>query len=147
MLDYSTTMPLNKLSGLRWIVNSASGYSKTLFGFPTSDGYRDHAVQTSKTILDYLATHEAGPMGEVMMDYVGVDKSGGYDVKGLELVRAVIENNFKYLKDRTDGVKAVATIDAPTCYYSVTGTPLDAPQQGVNVVRDTDGTVKKVLYR
>ena len=147
MLDYSTTMPLNKLSGLRWIVNSASGYSKTMFGFPSSDGYRDHAVQTNQTVLDYLATHEAGPLGELMMDYVGVDKSGDYDVKGLELVRAVIENNFKYLKDRTDGMDAVTTNEAPACYYSVTGALLDAPQKGVNVVREADGTVRKVLYK
>ena len=146
MLDYSTTMPLTKQSGLRWIVNSASGYSKTLFGFPTSDGYRDHAVQTSKTILDYLATHEAGPMGEVMMDYVGVDKSGSYDVKGLQLVRAVIENNFKYLQDMSK-VEEVTPDGGAVCYYSLTGTPLAAPLPGINLVRHADGTVRKVLYK
>lgn len=147
MLDYSTTMPLNKLSALRWIVNSASGYCETMFGFPTSDGYRKHAASTSETILDYLATHEAGPMGEVMIDYVGVDKSGGIDVKGLELVRAVIDNNFKYLQDMESGVEAVATDEGDVCYYSLTGSLLDTPQSGINLVRYADGSVRKVLYK
>lgn len=147
MLDYSTTMPLDKLSGLRWIVNSASGYSKTFFGFPTSDGYREHAARTSQTILDYLATHEAGPLGEIMIDYVGVDNSGDYNVKGLELVRAVIENNFKYLQDMGSGVEEVTPDGGIVCYYSLTGALLDAPHPGINLVRHADGTVRKVLYK
>ena len=142
MLDNSTAMSLKKLSELRWIINFASGYT-TL----SSDGYRNNAVHTHQAILDYLATHEAGPMGAVMMDYVGVDKSGKYDVKGLELVRAVIDNNFKYLQDMESGVEAVATDEGDVCYYSLTGSLLDTPQSGINLVRYADGSVRKVLYK
>ena len=31
-------------------------------------------------------------MGVVIMDYVGVDQSEGYNVKGAQLVKAVIDN-------------------------------------------------------
>ena len=88
-------------------------------------------------------THPAGPTGVIMMDYAGVDKSGKYDVKGLQVVQAIINNNFNYLN------KIVPTQVSPEgvrCYYSLTGAPLAQPQPGINIVREADGTTRKVLY-
>ena len=105
LLDFSTTYTTTNLASIRWIFNFASAYSKVLsiFGYEisTSEGYRDNAAHTHAAILDYLDTHQAGPMGVVIMDYVGVDQSQGYEVKGAQLVKAIIDNNFKYLDDVT----------------------------------------------
>lgn len=145
LLESSMALDASKYS--RWVINFASGYSKKMLGFPTSDGYRDNATYTHAAILDHLATHEAGPMGIVMMDYAGVDKSDKYDVRGLELVRAIIDNNFKYLDDGADKVEEVKSTEGTVSYYSVAGMPLDGPQEGLNIKQEADGTVRKVLYR
>ncbi|MBR1668178.1 MAG: hypothetical protein IJ693_07855 [Bacteroidaceae bacterium] len=101
MLDYSTTHTTTTTDNIRWILNFASAYSKVmhLFGYEisTSKGYRDNAAYTHAAFLQYLKTHNPGPTGIVLMDYAGVDKSDGYDTNGLQLVRAIINNNFKYL--------------------------------------------------
>ena len=35
-----------------------------------------------------------GPVGIIVMDFGGTDRSGSYDVSGLRLVNAVISHNF-----------------------------------------------------
>ena len=109
LLDFSTTHVVTSTSTITWVFNFASAYSLTqnLFGneVSLSDGYRDNAAHTHAAILDYLATHDPGPTGVVMMDYVGVDESAGYDVRGQELVDAIIQNNFGYIT--TAGVESV----------------------------------------
>lgn len=80
-----------------WVINHTSGYSLTtsFFGstLATSDGYRDNAATQNQAVIDWLAEH-TGPTGLVMMDFAGVDVSNGFDVKGLSLTQALIENNF-----------------------------------------------------
>ena len=75
-------------------INCASGYTASA----STDGNRDNAAQCNKKIVDYLAdeTH-AGPTGIIFMDFAGVDTSGSYDVKGLELVNTIISNNQRYV--------------------------------------------------
>ena len=148
LLDYGMTRKTTTKSQIRWIFNFASGYSQTLFGFPTSDGYRDNATHTHAALLEYLANSPGGPTGAVMMDYVGVDKSGKYDVRGLEAVQAIIDNNFKYLiKDTTAIAPIETTLEGESCIYSLTGTPLAQPHEGINIIREADGTIRKVLYK
>ena len=67
-----------------------------LFGntISTSDVYRDNAATQNAAVIEFLSEH-AGPIGIVMMDYAAVDRSGNYDVKGLALTQALIENNFR----------------------------------------------------
>ena len=100
LLDYGAQRKTDKKADIRWIINFASGYSKTSFGFASSNGYRDNATYTHAALLDYLANNPAGPTGIIMMDYAGVDKSSSYNVKGLQAVQAIIDNNFKYLGKR-----------------------------------------------
>lgn len=144
MLEYSATRETNTKYQIRWMFNFASGYCSTLFGFPTSDGYRENATYTHTALLDYLATQPAGTVGVVMMDYVGVDKSGKYDVKGLQSVQAIIDHNFTYLN------KIESMLTSPkgaVSYYSLTGTPLSQPQKGICIVVGEDGRAKKMLYQ
>ena len=94
LLDWSTSHITATPSDCRWVFNFASAYSKTSLGISTSNGYRDNATHTNPLIINYLATH-SGPTGIVLMDYVGVATSSGYNVRGDEAVQAIIDNNFK----------------------------------------------------
>ena len=104
MLDFSTKHESTSRANAIWYFNMASAYAlaDTLFGkpFALSDGYRLNATHTNAAIIEYLKSHKAGPTGIVMADYVGVDKSNGYKVRGKKLIRAIIDNNFRYLPKR-----------------------------------------------
>ena len=142
---------LRKSSIAQWYFNFASAYSlvANIFGYEVSlsDGYRDNASQTHRFILDFIAARKTfGPTGIVLMDYVGVDRSGEYETLGLEVVNAIIENNFRYLQDVTSvrPVDAVVPVGAPT-YYTLSGQRINHPLRGqITLVRDTDGTARKV---
>ncbi len=83
-----------------WVINHTSGYSLTAKGYgdePVSltEGYRANAATTNKTMLGILADKQYdGPVGIIVMDFGGTDRSGSYDVSGLRLVNAVISHNF-----------------------------------------------------
>lgn len=98
MLDFSTTHHAKSADDVVWVLNFASAYSKVmkLFGrdISRSNGYRHNASHTHAAFLDYLHTHPSGPTGIVLMDFAGVDSSHGYEVKGRQLVRAIIDSNF-----------------------------------------------------
>lgn len=102
MLDFSTRHAVKEASDIVWVYNFASGYSKVsnLLGndISMSDGYRDNATYTNKAIVEYFRTHEAGPAGIVLMDYVGVDESEGYATMGKAVVDTLIANNFKFVE-------------------------------------------------
>ena len=153
MLDYSMTHQTIVKSTICWIFNFTSGYSKmtNLFGqtFATSEGYRDNAAHTNAAVLDYLNQHEAGPMGIVMMDYAGVDRSEGYEVKGLKLTTAIIANNFKYLQSGDNGLQTTVKSQRQICdrFFTSVGIPLGHPQRGINIVWHSDGTIIKSLYK
>ncbi len=110
MLDFSTKHRTNSASDIVWVYNFASAYSKTerLYipfivdqEISSSDGYRDNAAHTNVAIIDYLSNpaNTPGPTGIVLMDYVGVQTSNGYETRGQEAVDAIIDNNFRYLRD------------------------------------------------
>ncbi len=107
LLDYSTT--LNQDNGHTWVINHTSGYIKEGL-FSTADSYRKNAANTNAFVIDFLAdTDNAGPIGMVMMDFAGVDQAGSYDVKGRQLVNAVIENNNHYIPrgKQSSGIEAI----------------------------------------
>lgn len=93
LLDYSAS--LKNATQHVWVMNNTSGYSSSLIA--TADSYRLNAATTNKAFIDHLNEIEAGPTGIVMMDFAGVDKSGSYEVNGLKLVNAIIDNNFNYV--------------------------------------------------
>ena len=98
MLEFSTTYKATEAGDVVWVFNFASAYSKVtkLFGhdISRSNGYRDNASRTHLVVLDVLRQRRGGSTGIIMMDYAGVDRSGGYEVEGQKLVRAIIEHNF-----------------------------------------------------
>ena len=105
MLDFSTKHESTSSANAIWYFNMASAYAlvDTLLGksFALSDGYRLNATHTNAAIVEYLKTHKAGPTGIIMADYAGVDKSNGYKVRGKELVKAIIANNFRYIPKKS----------------------------------------------
>lgn len=88
-----------RTSPVTWCINYCSAYSKTTnilsYKISSADGYRDNAEKVHAAVLDYMATQPlGGPMGIMIMDFAGVDKSGGYKTRGKELVDMIIKSNF-----------------------------------------------------
>ena len=118
MLDATAARDLTSANPA-WVFNYSAGY----VGLVSSDHYRENAARTNRLVIDYLNNplHNASA-GIVMMDYAGMDKTPGYNSStvyescGLQLVEALIDQNF-----RTPG-----TIDASlfsVCTLNVDGLP------------------------
>ena len=106
LLDFSTRHTVYQRSQLAWTINFASAYSKeSALGISLSDGYRDNAGYTNKYVIDYLASHEPGPTGILMMDFLATNTTtynsssnnshGNNLVYGSDVLEAVIDNNFR----------------------------------------------------
>ena len=68
------------------VINHTSGYLSDL------PDYRSNARNINSKAADYIS-QKGTPAGLVMMDFAGVDRSGGKEVAGLKLVNALIKNN------------------------------------------------------
>lgn len=153
LLEYSNKRAKVTSSSIRWYINMASAYSKvlSLFGYniSTSDGYRDNAAHTHAAILDFLKTHDPGPTGIVMMDYVGVDSSNGYATRGREVVEAIIQNNFLYvIPDAVHDLPAAPEAAATPTFRTPSGAQVSRPRPGTVCLRTlADGTTRKVLVK
>lgn len=115
MLQFSCTENTNPNL---WVINHTSGYSKTLFGAATRDGYRDNAATQNTAVVNYLNS-QAGATGLILMDCAGVNQSGSYFVNGLALTNALINNNFKE-GPHADYFRALTTITADSKYCITT---------------------------
>lgn len=66
-------------------------------------GYLKNATYTNPHFTSLLRTAQSsgqsGPTGTVFSDWVLTDSHDGYDTKGIDLVPAIYENNFYYIKD------------------------------------------------
>ena len=124
MLNFSTKHTIQSESDIVWVYNFASAYSKVSRLYipfiidqeiSTSDGYRDNAAHTNAAIIDFLAdpSNTAGPTGIILLDYVGVNSSNGYNTRGQEVVDALIANNFRYLNDMYQVQENSATYRTP----------------------------------
>ena len=146
----------------RWCINHASGYTLNA----NSDGYRINASNTSKALIDFISSpdNEPGATGIIMMDYAGTDKSGEYDVRGLELTKAIIAQNSRYtplttaISDNTQAHKGVSvsrntiSSDSPMAVYRTDGTMVtcgvteaEMPSDGIFIVRSAGENVKVLV--
>ena len=113
LLNFSTTNNVYKNARhLLVCINCTSGYTASA----SSDGNRDNAAHCNKKVIDYLAdeTH-AGPTGIILMDFAGVNTSESYEVRGLELVNAVINNNQCYVPVKKGDATGVAPLSSSHC--------------------------------
>lgn len=101
LLDFSTVRTIGNQGDFVWVFNFASAYCRGRIA-STSNGYRENASHTNAAIIDYLLTHDAGPAGIVFMDYLGVEKSHRHLTHGKELVRQLIDSNFRYLERKRE---------------------------------------------
>ena len=161
LLDCSTHINETTTENI-WIINHTSGYTQSA----SSNGYRNNAVSTNKCVIDYLAsTTSPGPTGIILMDYAGVNKSGSYEVRGLELTEAIIANNKRY-EMRGTGTNGIDDIEAENLtispqgivvgkgtihVYSASGqllasaeNELTLPEGGLFIVKNA-GVAKKVM--
>lgn len=97
MLDATAACDLTA-SAPAWVFNYAAGY----MGMASSNHYRENATRTNRLVIDYLKNpfHTAST-GIIYMDYAGMDKTPGfedntvYEACGLQLVEALINQNFR----------------------------------------------------
>lgn len=110
-------------------INHTSGYTNkgNLFGVPTVTGVRDNAAKANTHLLTLLADERraAWCTGLVMMDFAGVDTSGGVEVNGARLVEAVIASNA--FDQAPVHVDSPACSGAATSVYDLSGRPLAMP--------------------
>ncbi len=96
MIDEARNLPLEKPRPL--IINHTSGYSAIgkigEVEAATTDGYRHNASVTNAATIKMLKKTR-GPVGIIMMDFAATNKSGKYKVRGLDLTKAIIKQNFK----------------------------------------------------
>ena len=100
LLQYTTQEHMN--DGV-WVINEASGYNEqtSIVGnsFPASSGYAGNAVAHNPEFINYLSSANQGGTGIVLMDYAGVNSvsisNSTYNVRGLDLVNAIINQNSK----------------------------------------------------
>lgn len=66
-------------------------------------GYAQNATHTNPHLTNLIkqsaADGKAGPTGIVLSDWVLTDKYGNYDTKGVDLIPAIIYNNFDYISE------------------------------------------------
>lgn len=138
MLDFSTQHTVEDSTDIVWVYNFASAYSKVLsFGnISLSEGYRDNATHTHSGIIKYFQTHEAGPAGIVLMDFVGVDENKGYATRGKEVVDTLIANNFKWLSRRNEEGYGVASKRIDRMYAKLEDTRKDIAAECPDVAAD-----------
>ncbi len=93
MMDISADSPVGE-----WVINHCSGYTGGLMTI----SYKKNAANVHPEIHSYLTgkEKESGPLGIVMMDYVGVHRLGFQTLYGDLLLQDVIENNFRDLPCR-----------------------------------------------
>lgn len=97
MANLSTTTNLPNVAEA-WFINHCSGYTGDT---SSSAGYRENAGVQNLALYNYLTSdsYVAGPLGIVLMDYVGARTFSGDTVYGDLCVQAIIDNNYKaYLK-------------------------------------------------
>lgn len=86
------------MSSISWTVNHTSGYTKSA----NSNSNRENAQNTNGAVLEFLSDDShSGRTGIIMMDFAGVDESKGYETKGLELTKAIIAQNQRYIPRAT----------------------------------------------
>lgn len=129
---YLTQTLFNDDEKFEYIRNSSEG----VFEIVSEDGT---VLQTCKTVdFDEYGSFDIYRMNGKL--YLGVpcysdlrdDDKGDYEC-------------LYKIDKQTTRIKRVAEIPVPTTRYSVAGYQLPSTQSGVNIVRQEDGTVKKVL--
>lgn len=136
LLNFSTKN--NVEQGTRHLtvcINHTSGYTQSA----STNGNKDNAAKCNQKVIDYLAVDtQAGPTGIVMMDFAGKDRSGSYDVKGLELVNTIINNNQRYTPAKKADLSGIRQPDVDTekssPVYDLLGRKVQGLRQGTIVV-------------
>lgn len=130
MLDSSAKTHLAPDEIPHLTVNHTSGYTRSA----STDGNRELAAHTNTTLAATLRDNDfiPGPTGIVLMDFAGSDTSGNYEVNGLSLTNAIIDNNYAYTPlglYQSDAITAVATDthpSAPNVVFDLAGRPVSA---------------------
>lgn len=119
-----------------WSFNFLSAYTGST---STSDGYKANSAVTAPVLMDCM-NNNPGPAGVVLADYV-LTSTTTYN--GVELVDAIIKNNFEYLAWTENGVGASTitnpstTAAAPTTWtFDPNSTTFQGTQASAGIIAD-----------
>ena len=68
-------------------------------------------------------------------------------VEGLDVPASMPAHDIVIQARFTDGVKTIQNVQRKDDYYQLNGVKLNKLQKGVNIIRYTDGTTRKVLVK
>lgn len=138
IFDFLSTWRPTTRNNMVWTFNFASAYNATI---STSSSYAETAESINPYFLECV-NNSAGPVGMIMMDFVGADQHSGfagasrtYTTQGATLTKAIIDQNFKYIDDLVDRqVNGVRFVDK-----SWSGVLWDHMFYGNNIFADVNG--------
>lgn len=145
LLNFSTKNNVkNETQHLIVCINHTSGYTASA----STDGNRNNAAISNQHMIDYLADDaHAGPTGIVVTDFAGINTSGDYEVKGLDLVNAIINDNQRYVpvkKENPMGINILDSKETPTATrHDLLGRKLNrATRLGIRIEKGRKVVVK-----
>ena len=138
-------MAIDPLSGDNWLVCFADeqywGHSQIYFASYSSDGNENWRVPVGPicSVDDYVTYLEGSDYYLFWVDEeTDDDWNTFYSIKSVKM------------SDIDTGIRSIdadAATSGDTRYYDLNGIRLSQPQNGLNIIRESDGTVKKVLVR
>lgn len=138
-------MSIDPLSGDNWLVCFADeqywGHSQIYFASYSSDGNENWRVPVGPicSVDDYVTYLEGSDYYLFWVDEeTDDDWDTFYSIKSVKM------------SDIDTGIRSIdadAATSGDTRYYNLNGIRLSQPQNGLNIIRESDGTVKKALVR
>ena len=138
-------MSIDPLSGDNWLVCFADeqywGHSQIYFASYSSDGNENWRVPVGPicSVDDYVTYLEGSDYYLFWVDEeTDDDWNTFYSIKSVKM--SDIDTGIRNVGEET-------AVSGDAQYYDLNGIRLSEPQNGLNIIRESDGTVKKVLVR
>ena len=117
------------------------------WGTTTENGYDNYRSNMLAFARYFVEQAKANGMGTFY--WMGLSDGASRSVPEFnqaDLKDAIIKGYYGNEDPSAIHDQAVTSAPAPAAYYSLTGRRLAAPRRGINIVRQADGSVKKVQY-
>lgn len=141
---YTLTIPVYNAEG-------TDAISKNLFGFLADDGTEYYAEETKFptgwTTMTVVLTFTGETAGKLSLGYtapnVGSSKMPHLFVDYIK----ISDGTTTWPKDKNidTGIKTMSPASGSMDIYSINGVKMNAPTKGINIIRNADGSVKKVM--
>lgn len=103
LVDYTSAIGFPNRNTLTWAFNFLSAYTGSI---SLASGYAENANRLNKEMIDKITSdsYNPGPLGVVMIDWVGGTTHQGTNTYGEQVVHTIIDNNYRYINQITPQV-------------------------------------------